>query len=189
MLARGNDGEPSLQRTADVSPRGAIVDIQGLRQAIAAKGIGQMAPHGGTLLVDACLQTHSIARVIVDHGQWMTTSPDGKGHVALEVRLPQLIGRLLAASRLHLSSLDPQRRLRPVASAYGAGRHLSCGVGRRRDLRCSLPGGLVLRPLWDSRALLPDDRMPFSIVGQAGARSTDEQEPELAGHELLDVWH
>jgi hypothetical protein len=76
-----------------VAPRRAVVHQYGGRQPIAAKHPGQRLLHGGPGLVGAGLKQHGEARMVIEHGQWMTAAAVEQGKVALEVHLPQGVGR------------------------------------------------------------------------------------------------
>src|SRR5215510_9202943 len=77
------------------SPRTAVVDKEGLRQAIAAKRQLQASLHGAALLVGTRLQTQVIARMIVQHCQRMAAASIGKRYPTLEVHLPKQVRRRL----------------------------------------------------------------------------------------------
>jgi hypothetical protein len=88
------DLEPGPVDAGTVAPRRAVVGVEGIGQAIAPEGGGQMILHGQPLFVGTGFQTQGIPRMIVDHGQRVAVGPVDQRHVAFEVHLPQLIWRL-----------------------------------------------------------------------------------------------
>jgi hypothetical protein len=60
------DAEPGPGCAAGIAPRRAIVDEEGVGQAMAAKDALQPGAHRGLLLVGAGLQARTEARMIVD---------------------------------------------------------------------------------------------------------------------------
>src|SRR5262249_17071056 len=93
---------PALSRRA--SPRAAVVDKEGLWQAIAAKRQLQASLHGAALLVGTRVQTQVIARMIVQHRQRMATASIAKLYPALEIHLPKQVRRGLLKALVRPSS-------------------------------------------------------------------------------------
>ena len=87
------DAELGIGITAGVTPGRTIVHQHGERQAVAAEGPFQFAPHRLPLLIAASRKHEVVARVIVERGQRMAT-PLMHGKVTLEVHLPKLIRAL-----------------------------------------------------------------------------------------------
>src|SRR5579863_7012946 len=86
--------EPGPALARGVAPGRAVVDEDRLWQAVAAEGRDQVSLHRAALLIGAGRKARREARVVVDHGQRMAALAAGQGDPALEVHLPQLVGRL-----------------------------------------------------------------------------------------------
>src|SRR5882672_3357756 len=88
---------PALRRA--IAPGRAIVDQDGVWQAVAPEGPLEMVAHGGALLIAAGLQAKRIARMIIDHRQRMAPTPIRQRKAALEVHLPEQVrGRMFEAT-------------------------------------------------------------------------------------------
>src|SRR5262249_27271400 len=83
--------EPGPTLPAGSSPRTAVVDEEGFRQPVAAKGQLQSSLHGAALLVGAGFQTQVIARMVVQDSQGMASASIGKRNPAFEIHLPEQI--------------------------------------------------------------------------------------------------
>src|SRR5262245_15933065 len=93
---------PALSRR--VTPWSAVVDEESLRQPVTTERPLQSALHGAALLVGAGLKTQVIARMIVEHGQWMAAAAVAQLHPALEVHLPEQVRRRLFKALLRRRS-------------------------------------------------------------------------------------
>src|ERR1700688_5025098 len=82
----------SKGRAGTVAPGRTVVGDEGARQAVAVEGTDQGFTHGLRLLVGAGAQYDRIARVIIEHGQWIEPAAVGEPDMALEVHLPQVVG-------------------------------------------------------------------------------------------------
>ena len=80
-----------------MAPRGAIVHRHCVGQAVAPEDSRQALLHHLSLLVTAGLQPQGKPRVIVQNSQRVAAS-SGKGEVAFEVHLPQVVGCLVFKS-------------------------------------------------------------------------------------------
>lgn len=72
------------------SPRRPVVHHHTVGQAVASEDGGEALLHGLSRFVRARLQSKSETRVVIQHGEWMT-SPCAQREVALKVHLPQLV--------------------------------------------------------------------------------------------------
>lgn len=75
-----------------------------------------MALHGAALLIAAGRKAQRIARVIVHDGQRMAGPAAGESHAALEVHLPQQVGRLPPEPPIRLAG-RPGRRFDAAMAA------------------------------------------------------------------------
>ena len=93
--------QPDCQRRIGMvlvkAPWGAVVHQHPLRQTIASEDSGQALSHGLSQLVSAGLQSQGKSGVVVQNSQRMAASL-GKGEVAFEVHLPQVVGCLVLKS-------------------------------------------------------------------------------------------
>ena len=93
--------QPDCKRCVGVvlvmAPRGAIVHQHCVGQAVAPEDSRQALLHHLSLLVTAGLQPQGKPRVIVQNSQRVAAS-SGKGEVAFEVHLPQVVGCLVFKS-------------------------------------------------------------------------------------------
>ncbi len=87
--------QPGPALPGGVTPGRAVVDEDRLGQPIATEGRLQVRLHGLGLLIGAGLQARGEARVVVDDGQRVTPLATGQRHPALEVHLPEQVGRFL----------------------------------------------------------------------------------------------
>ena len=94
------DGQPGPALTRRNAPGPAVVDEERLRQSITPEHQRQPLLHRVALFVGAGRQADGIARMIIDHRQGMAAHLAGKPHPALEVHLPQKIGRGLLEALL-----------------------------------------------------------------------------------------
>ena len=73
-------------------------DEERLRQTVAAKGRRQLLLHRLALLISTGTDAQRITRMVVDHRQGVARCAIGERHLALEVHLPEQVGRLLLES-------------------------------------------------------------------------------------------
>ena len=78
-----------------MTPGRPVVHDQGLGQPVASEDLGEGRLDRRGPLVRAGLQAHGEPRVIVEHGQRVTALARLHGEVALEVHLPEGIGRVV----------------------------------------------------------------------------------------------
>ncbi len=83
-------GEHGVRLVAGVAPRRAVVHQHRLGQPVAPEDGAQPVLHGGGALVGAGGEAERVARMVVEHGQWMAAPGRGR-EMALEVHLPQLV--------------------------------------------------------------------------------------------------
>src|SRR5882762_3804509 len=93
--ANTQEQEPNRQRRVSmlevVSPRRPVIHQHALGQAITAKSGRKLLFYGPGLLVAARLKAQRVTRMIIEHGQRMTTLAVAQSKVAFEIHLPQLI--------------------------------------------------------------------------------------------------
>src|ERR671922_773746 len=154
--------QPHSQRRVGMrgitAPRAAIVHQQRVRQAIAAKGVGQGLFDSSALLIGQSLKAKIKARVIVKHGQRMGLSGH-RGQPSFEIHLPKTIGhRMLKALPVgpRACRLRVNQPMTMKDRGDGtAGRHrLGSPVFKQAADLSGSPGGMALSQL-HNRFFLP----------------------------------
>src|ERR1041384_359353 len=98
--------EPGPALAGGVTPWGAVVHEEGLRQSIAAERRLEPLLHGAALLIGAGLQTQAVARVIVDYSERMAAAAIRQCHMTLEVHLPEQVRRGFLKPLMDRSAAD-----------------------------------------------------------------------------------
>lgn len=105
--------EPCPSLAGRITPGRTIVDEEGLREPVMAKGLLQAAAHGICALIGTGLQAQIIAGVVIHHRQRMALGIVAEPNPAFEVHLPQQIGgrhlETLACHRAADRRLDAAR--------------------------------------------------------------------------------
>src|SRR5229473_2690017 len=144
-----------------ITPGRPVVHQHALRQAITAKSSGQLLLHGPGLLIGATLQAQRITRVIIEHGQRMTTLAVAQSKVTFEIHLPQLIRSLLFKALVAARHLVKLRRHAPVSLQD----RMHSALGHRRTSgSLQTPFDLARAP-----AILIANRQHLFFYGRGGA--------------------
>src|SRR5262249_30398560 len=126
-----------------VAPRRPIIHRHSLRNSITTECVDQLILYSRCLLVQASLQTHDVARMIIQNREGVAPPLIQGLEPTLEIHLPELIGSFMLESLPLLVSLRFHRINRSVPLQYSVNRavggnlQLSAIHQNATDLSCS----------------------------------------------------
>ena len=165
--------EPGPALAGGIAPRVAVVDEEGLRQAVAAERQLQPVLHGAALLVGAGRKAQIVARMVVDHGQRMASAAARKRHVALEVHLPEQVGRGLLKAQVGRS--PARRRNDPAMPAQDFVHRRERRTGSSRRVRGSARS--CARPRPDAHRATPECAASIAARSAPGSNADAASDP------------
>ncbi len=142
------DGQRGVGMGRVIAPGTAVVDQQPVGQPVALEGRDQVDLHGGGALIGTGDQAEGVARVVVEDGQRMT-APGAAGPAALEVHLPQGVGRGMLEALPGARLAGPLRRIQLVVAAQdgrdrrGRRQRLDTLPSQQHAQLAAAPGGVL----------------------------------------------